>query len=299
MIDRDTLVKIAFLFSAVTLVLWMVYANASWNVYNSLTNWNGVTFFGDEFVGLENYRILILGEGLYSSIFSEAAINTLILTATFVGVGLALGLGLAILLDLGVKGSGIFQWIYFMPFGFSFAVSGNLWRWAFDPTNGTLNELLRISGFGFLTQPWTSSPDQALFCIVLAYLWQFSGFAAVIFYAGMKRVSTRQLEAASIDGATTLRKYYRIVIPQLKGATMTVLAIYFFYALRVFDLVYIITGGGPGYHSTEVLATFLWDLAFNREMWGLSTAVGTIMFILALVLIIPFLYFLIIKGEQE
>lgn len=299
MIERDTVVKGVFLFSAVFLVLWVVYGYASVNVYDSLTSWDGTGVFGDKLVGLENYSDIILKSGLAKDVFEKVFVNTLTLTLLFVGAGLGLGIALAILLDLGVKGSGIFQWIYFVPFGFSFVVSGNLWRWAFDPTNGSLNELLRIMGLDFFTQPWTSSPDQALYCIVIAYLWQFSGFAAVILYAGMKRVPEIQLEAAQIDGASTFKKYYKIVIPQLKGAAMTVLGIYFFYALRVFDLVYIITDGGPGWHSSDVLATILYDWAFTRNWWARASAIGTIMFFLAIVIIVPFLYFLLIRGEQR
>ncbi|MFW5932856.1 MAG: carbohydrate ABC transporter permease [Candidatus Hadarchaeota archaeon] len=297
MVDRDTITKIGFVASAVILVLWVVYGNVSWNFYNSLTDWGGVKFLGENFVGFENYSELIFGDGLANRVFEKALVNTIILTGVFVSAGVALGLGLAVLLDLGVKGSGVFQWIFFVPFGFSFAISGNLWRWAFDPTNGTINEIFELFRLDFLQQPWTSSSDQALYCIALAYLWQFSGFAAVIFYAGMKRVSKRQLEAAIIDGASTFKKYWKIVIPQLRGATMTVLAIYLFYALRVFDLIYIITGGGPGWKSTEVLATSMYDWAFNRNWWARASSLGAIMFVIAIIIVIPFLYHLIIKEE--
>jgi len=126
-----------------------------------------------------------------------------------------------------------------------------------------------------------------LICIAIAYVWQFSGFSTLVYYAGISGVAPEITEAAKIDGASTFQRYMKVIIPMQRPATLTVLMILLMYSLRVFDLVWLMTGGGPG-SSTEILSTFMFRTAFNRNRFGYGAAVGVVMFAISILIVIPF-----------
>lgn len=247
-----------------------------------MLSWEGLSGFG-HFIGLQNYIDLFTKD----FVFRKGLINTLILSGSFIAVTLPLGLLNAILIDLGLKGKKAFRLIFLLPLSFSFVVSATMWVWMFAPQSGTINTLLRGIGLGALAQPWLTSSSQSLLGLVIIYVWQFSGFATLVYFAGISSVRTELLEAAEVDGATTFQKYIRVVIPLQKIPTFTVLFLLLMYALRVFDLVWLTTGGGPGY-SSELLATYMWRVAFNRNQFADGAAIGFVMFILSALIVIPF-----------
>lgn len=271
-----------FLFPAVFLVAIFVYIFSGWSALASLTSWRGIGHFG-EFVGIGNYIELFTED----PVFKQCFFNTLKLTGVFIGITIPLGLTIAILLDLGIKGREIFRAIYLLPLSFSFVVSAAIWTWMFAPTKGAINTFLRILHLDVLTQPWITSTKQSLFCVALVYVWQFSGFATLVYYSGISGVSPNLSEAAQIDGASTFQKYWHVIIPLQKPATLTVITILLMYSLRVFDLVWLMTGGGPG-HSSEVLATYMYKVTFNQNLFAYGASVGFFMFILSMLMIIPF-----------
>ncbi|RLE15245.1 sugar ABC transporter permease [Candidatus Aerophobetes bacterium] len=271
-----------FILPAVSLVIIFVYIFSGWSAWASLTNWRGIGHFG-EFAGLNNYIKLFTQD----PIFKQCLINTIELALVFIGITIPLGLVIAILLDLGIKGKSIFRAVYLLPLSFSFVVSAAIWTWMFAPTNGAINTLLRILNLDVLTQPWITSTKQSLFCIALVYIWQFQVFATLVYYAGISGVSPNLSEAAQIDGASTFQKYWYIIVPLQKPATLTVLTILLMYTLRVFDLVWLMTGGGPGY-SSEVLATYMYRVTFNQNLFAYGASIGFFMFVLSILIIIPF-----------
>jgi len=273
-----------FLFPAVSLVGIFVYGFSFWTGYLSLTDWAGLGHFG-KFVGLKNYYELFT-----NPIALKALVNTLILASSFIILTTLVGLGLAILLDLKLKGTSMFRTVYLLPLSFSFVVSATMWTWMFAPVQGTINSILRLLGLDFLTQPWITSTEQSLLCVLIVYIWQFSGFVTLIYYAGIRAVPKEHIEAAEIDGATSLQKYLYVIIPQLKAETIGVVTILLFYALRVFDLVYLLTGGGPAL-SSEVLATYMYRITFNQNLFAYGASVGFIIFLIAIGIMVPFLYF--------
>jgi len=272
-----------FLLPATILVGIFVYCFAAWTGYLSLTDWRGIGHFG-EFIGFSNYESLF-----QNSVAMNALVNTLVLAVAFIVVTTAWGLGVAILLEMGFKGAGLMKAICLLPLSFSFVVSATMWTWMFAPVQGTLNTLLRMLQLGFLCQPWITSPSESLFCVLIVYVWQFSGFVTLIYFAGIRAVPQEFLEAAEIDGASTFQKYRNIVVPLQKGETVGVVTILLFYALRVFDLVYLMTGGGPAL-SSEVLATYMYRVTFNQNLFAYGASVGFLLFILAMAIMIPFLY---------
>jgi len=285
---KDKIILTLFISPALILVGFFVYGFTGWSFRMSLTNWE----FGKviQYIGLENYYRIFTDSTFHTSLF-----NSLQLIVLFIGITIPLGLFLAILLDLDVKGKQFFRIIFLIPLSFSFVASATMWTWMFSPSIGAINSLLRVIGLENLTQPWITSENQALICIIITYIWQFSGFATLVYYAGLSSVSTDIREAAKIDGANIWQRYTKVLIPMQKTATMTVLMILLMYSLRVFDLVWLITGGGPGI-SSEILPTLMYRTAFNRNMFGVGAGMGAIMFILSIIIVIPF--FLSLKGSD-
>ena len=273
---------------AISLVSIFVYGFSAWTGYLSLTDWRGIGYFG-EFIGLANYYELV-----QNPISLKALLNTLILASSFIVLTTLFGLGIAILLDLGLKGTGLLRIIFLLPLSFSFVISATMWTWMFSPVQGTINSLLRLLHLDFLCQPWITSTEQSLLCVLIVYIWQFSGFVTLIYYAGIRAIPVEHIEAALIDGATTLQRYLYVIIPQLKAETVGVVTILLFYALRVFDLVYLLTGGGPAL-SSEVLATYMYRVTFNQNLFAYGASVGFIIFLLAIVIMVPFL---LITGRR-
>lgn len=271
-----------FILPGLILVGLFVYGFTAWTLQVSFTNWRDVGSAGD-FVGLDNYIRLFSTD----RVFKASLVNTLKLTLVFIGVTVPLGLFLAVLLDLNLKGRQIFRLIFLLPLSFSFVASASMWTWMFSPQIGSINALLRAIGLGSLAQPWITSDKQALFCIAIAYVWQFSGFSTLVYYAGISGVAPEISEAAKIDGASTFQRYMKVIIPMQRPATLTVLMILLMYSLRVFDLVWLMTGGGPG-SSSEILSTFMFRTAFNRNRFGYGASVGIVMFVISILIVIPF-----------
>ncbi|MFO7881558.1 MAG: sugar ABC transporter permease [Kosmotogaceae bacterium] len=281
-----------FILPAIVLVGLFVYGFTAYTIQVSLTSWRDVGF-GGTFVGLKNYIRLFTTD----RVFKISMINTLKLTAIFIGITIPLGLLLAVLLDLKIKGRGIFRLIFLLPLSFSFVASASMWTWMFSPNIGSINAFLRVMGLEVLTQPWITSEKQAIVCIAIAYIWQFSGFSTLVYYAGISGVPPEISEAAKIDGATTFQRYTKVIIPMQRPATLTVLMILLMYSLRVFDLVWLMTGGGPG-TSSEILSTFMYRTAFSRNRFGYGASIGTIMFVLSMIIVIPF-FLKLRRSEYE
>lgn len=281
-----------FIFPAILLVAIFIYIFVGWDAWASLTDWKGL-IVKLRFMGVMNYQQLFTVD----MTFRRSLINTLILAVTFLGVTIPLGLFIAILLDLGLRGRHVFRTIFLLPLSFSFVVSATIWTWMFAPKSGTINSLLRVLGMGFLAQPWTTSTSQALLCIAIVYIWQFSGFATLVYFAGISGVSPELSEAAAIDGASTTQKYRLIIIPLQRPATLTVITILGVYAWRVFDLVYLMTGGGPGI-SSEVMATYLYRITFNANRFAYGSSIGFFMFVVSILIIVPFFIF-ILRRQNE
>lgn len=266
---------------AAILVLIFIYGFSGWSFMLSLTESDqmGLTRV---YVGLQNYSRMFLRDRAFRTAF----FNTLKLGGLFIGLTVPLGLFLAILLNLGIKGSRFFRAIYLIPLSFSFVASASMWTWMYSPNIGVINNVLRGIGLGNLAQPWITSTSQVIFCLAIAYVWQFSGFSTLVYFAGIKGVSPDILEAADIDGASTFQKYFKVIIPMQKQATLTIVTILFMYALRLFDLVWIMTGGGPG-NSSEVLATLMYRTAFSRNRFGYGATMSVVMFLLSIAVIVP------------
>jgi len=277
---KKNIPNIIFIAPAVILVVIFVYIFSGWNVWASLTDWRIIGRMG-KFIGVQNYINLFANDDT----FRMCLFNTIKLMVIFIGLTIPLGIICAIFLDLGLKGKGIFRTIYLIPLSFSFVASATMWSWMFMPDKGSINTLLRMLNLNFLTQPWITSTRQAIICVAIVYIWQFSGFATLVYYAGISAVDPNIIDAVEVDGATTFQKYTRVIVPLQKPATLTVLLILLMYSLRVFDLVWVLTGGGPAF-SSEVLATYMYRVTFNQNLFAYGASISFFMFILSLIIII-------------
>ncbi|MCP4492333.1 MAG: sugar ABC transporter permease [Gammaproteobacteria bacterium] len=217
-----------------------------------------------------------------------AAENLAIFGGLFIIICMALGLLLAILLDQRIRAEGAIRTVFLYPMALSFIVTGTAWKWILNPGLG-LEKVIRDLGFENFTFDWLVNPDMAIYTVVIAGVWQASGFVMALFLAGLRGVDDSIIKAAQIDGATLPKIYWRIIIPSLRPVFFSALIILTHIAIKSFDLVIALTGGGPGYAS-DVPATFMYTFAFTRGQVGLGAASSMMMLAVVTAIIVPYLY---------
>jgi glucose/mannose transport system permease protein len=269
--------------------LFFVYGFIAWTAYISFTR-SGVMPVYD-FAGLMQYERLWATPRWY-----VALENLFIFSALFIAISMAIGILLAILLDQRVRAEGLIRTIYLYPMALSFIVTGTVWKWILNPGLG-LERLVREAGFEEFTFDWLVNSDYAIYTIVIAAVWQSSGYAMALFLAGLRSVDDEVLKAAAIDGAGPLRTYTTIVLPILRPVFLSTVIILAHLAIKSFDLVVALTGGGPGY-ATDMPATFMYSFAFQRSELGVAAASATMMLMTIVAIIVPYLYSELRKGGR-
>ena len=269
--------------------LFFVYGFILWTVYISFTK-SGVMPNYD-LVGIQQY------ERLWATPRWTVALKNLgIFSVLFIGISMAVGILLAILLDQRVRAEGLIRTIYLYPMALSFIVTGTVWKWLLNPGLG-LERLVREAGWPQFTFDWLINPDMAIYTIVIAAVWQSSGYAMALFLAGLRSVDDEVLKAAAVDGAGPLRTYASIVLPMLRPVFLSTIIILAHLAIKSFDLVVALTGGGPGY-ATDMPATFMYAFAFQRSELGVAAASAVMMLMTVVAIIVPYLYSEL-RGERE
>ncbi len=266
----------------ISLVGYFVYGGLLWNIWVSLSDWKGL-MPSYTFQGFAQYQRLF-----GSPIFWTSLKNTGLL---FLMVPLCLVLGtiVAVALDQGLRGSNVFRNIYLLPFALSFVVTGTMWAWMYNPSNGIINTLLRLVGLGNLQGLWHTSQSTVMGSIIGALVWQFSGYTALIILGGIRSVPEVHIKAAMLEGCSKLRIYRRVIFPQLKGAIATAVVIIMMYALRSFDFIWVLTGGGPGFAS-HTLPILMYKETFQATRFAYGSAIATVLLGIVLVIVIPYVY---------
>lgn len=264
---------------AATLIF--VYGFIAFTGYLSLTDSKMLPSF--DFVGLENYARLFTLPA-----WSTALINLVIFAALYIAICTVIGLGLAILLDQKIRGEGFLRPIYLYPMALSFIVTGTAWKWFLDPGLG-LENTMHLWGWTDFQFNWIKDRHMAIYTLVIAAVWQTSGFVMAMFLAGLRGIDNEILKAAQIDGASNFALYRRIVIPLLRPAFLSAFVILFHMAIKSYDLVIALTGGGPG-RATELPATFMYSYTFTRNSMGVGAASAVIMLMTVAAIMIPYLY---------
>ncbi|AEH37943.1 carbohydrate ABC transporter permease [Halopiger xanaduensis] len=283
LLDSDIVQSAPFWFPPFLLMGFFVYAAIVWNGFLSLTSYSG---FGDPDytdLGIGNYTALLNDPQFWS-----ATRNTVVLLVVFTVACLAIGLVLALLLDRKIRFERSFRTIYLLPFALSFIVTAQFWRWMYNVNNGIVNQFIGIFGLG--PYNWLGNPKLVLGSVIFALVWQFSGYAMVIYLAALRSIPTDQYEAARVDGASTIRMYWRVIIPQLRPAMVSASVTLVLFALKAFDFLYATFGGYRPRLGADILATFMVRESFGKSEWAYGSAIALVLFALSLAVIAPYLY---------
>jgi raffinose/stachyose/melibiose transport system permease protein len=275
--------RYAVLFVAPALLIYMVFMIYPFlnTIYLSFTNWDGITPSKD-FVGLSNY-VRVLGE--------EAALKAFVNNIIWVVVGtiapVVLGLFEALLVWSGARGSLLFRTLFFLPFVLPLVVVGIVWQWIYHPLFGIVNTVLDSFGLDWLSRGWLADPHTALYAVLIAAIWGQTGFCFLILHASLQNVDMSTVEAAMIDGANWFQRARSIVIPQIAPQITMVTAVTLIGGFAVFDIIYVMTGGGPG-NASQVLATYTVKVAFQQNEAGYGSSLAMLITILSLVSAVAF-----------
>jgi glucose/mannose transport system permease protein len=262
-------------------VLVFVYGFIIFTGYLSFTDSKILPSF--DFVGWKNYvRLWSLPN------WWIALENLAIFASLYIVICTAIGLGLAILLDQKIRGEGVLRPIYLYPMAISFIVTGTAWKWFLDPGIG-IERIVHLWGFSNFTFDWIKDTRMAIYCVVIAAVWQSSGFVMAMFLAGLRGIDNEIIKAAQIDGATNFKLYKRIIIPMLRPAFLSAFVVLAHLAIKSYDLVIALTNGGPG-RATELPATFMYSYTFTRNSMGIGAASAVIMLMMIASVIIPYIY---------
>jgi glucose/mannose transport system permease protein len=319
-LTRDRALSLAFIGPSVLAIGVFVYGLIGWTAYISTVQW--ATLKPDyTFVGIANFQSIFANFR-----FQDDIRNTVVFTFFFVGASLVIGLSLANLIDRRIRAEGVFRTIFLFPMAISFIVTGVAWRWILAPgqpgigghpaqPNG-INQLLGLDpatnkwltdasvafispasqvgqilhdiGLGFITSPNIGIPV-AMLSVVLAAVWQMSGFVMVLYLSGLRAIPEELREAARVDGASEWHIFRRITFPLLLPITLSAVIILGHISLKIYDLTVALTGGaGPGF-ATDTPANFMWQTSFRDALFGRGAAVAIVMLVVVALVVVPYL----------
>jgi raffinose/stachyose/melibiose transport system permease protein len=268
-----------FVFAVPALLFYLVFfiIPSFSSVYYSFTNWDGLRAV---FTGFDNYIEMFKDTVIVSSMK-----NTLFYTIAITIVQNSMGLLVAILMDSKkIKGVHVLRTIFFMPYIMSTLVLGYVWSFMLEPNLGALNNILQTLGLNFLILDWLGNPNVARCMIVVFTVWQCYGYNMVIYLAGLSSVPQEIHEAGDIDGAGGFSKFWHITFPLLAPSFTINMMLTTMGCLKLFDQIYALTGGGPGY-TTDSIATTIYNLGFrSNSRWGYGAAMSIVLFVCILII---------------
>lgn len=293
-LTNDHMLAIGFLIPSILLVGVFVYGFIGWTGYVSLSNWNSlVPDFS--FVGLKNYLYL------FSDFRFQADLrNTLFFTIMFILAVIVVGQFLAVLLDQKIQQESLFRNIFFFPMALSFVVTGVVWQWLLNPSTG-VNLFLGKLG---LDSKWYTDTTIfpaigwgkiefgipiAMIAVVIAAVWQMTGFSVAMYLAGLRGVPEEVREAARMDGANEFQVYWKIIMPILRPITVSVIIIMAHISLKIFDLIYAMTGPGANF-VTDVPGVYMYETTFRGNYYANGAAIAVVMLLAVAIFIVPYLW---------
>ena len=276
---KHKLVPYWFLLPSLMLYSIWIIAPTIYSFYLSFSDWDGISPRLN-FIGFKNYTKLFS-----DPVFHICLTNNLNWLLIFISVPIVLGLALAISLDRDVKGARILKTIFYLPMAISLVAVNLMWSWIYNPAYGVLNTTLTKVGLESLTRGWLSDPGLVLYCIIIAACWGQTAYVLVLFVAGLSNVPPNLIEAAKVDGASFWDIIRYVILPLLKPVTVIVIIVTVIGSLRVFDIVYTMTKGGP-FNSSNVLAVFMFIESFNNYRMGYGASTAVILFFISLAFVV-------------
>ena len=237
----------------------------------SLVEWKGVGAM--TFVGLDNF-VRIFRDNVALEALENNVIWVLLSVTVPVGIALLLAVLLAEKLPAGLRL--FFTTVYYVPVVLALVVSALIWAWVYNPVWGLLNQTLKLTGLGSLTRAWLGDPQSALYAVFVVSAWAYFGFCLVILLAAVQNVDTSLYDAAKIDGANNWQSFRHVTIPSIRNELNFVVIYTAIAGFKVFDVVYIMTGGGP-FYQTEVISTLVYRTAFVEHKVGYASAIAVLM----------------------
>jgi glucose/mannose transport system permease protein len=262
-------------------VLVGFYGYILWTFVLSFTNSTFLPSY--KWVGAAQYARLMENDRWW-----VASKNLAVFGGMFIAISLVVGVILAVLLDQRIRREGAIRTIYLYPMALSMIVTGTAWKWLLNPGLG-LDKMLRDWGWEGFRLDWLVDPDRVVYCLVIAAVWQSSGFVMALFLAGLRGVDQSIIRAAQMDGASLPRIYWRVVLPSLRPVFFSAVMILAHIAIKSFDLVAAMTAGGPGY-SSDLPAMFMYSFTFSRGQMGMGSASAILMLGAILAILVPYLY---------
>ncbi|MEM2832852.1 MAG: sugar ABC transporter permease [Candidatus Caldarchaeum sp.] len=264
--------------------LIILYGMLGWTIYISVSNWSG-TAPNYTFAGLKWYQLMIKMNRFWVDVRNNFQWLIFGVIPTVI-----LAIGLAYLLEIGAerRAEVYLRTLILYPMSMSFVVTGTIWSWFYQPDRGVLNTMLRAVGLEKLAGRYTNDPNTATLWLILIFIWQYLGFGVIIVQSALRTTELEEMiEAATVDGASRLRILIDIILPNIRPGLLILVSLLLISALKVFDIVYVVTFGGPGY-STDVLALFMFIATFQQHLVALGAGLGVVIFLIALMLIIPY-----------
>ncbi len=270
---QQRLVPYVFIAPNVVLFTMFSFLPLLYAIYISFHDWS---LIGDpEWLGLHNYARLAR-----DPLFWQALTNTLVYAVSTVPTSMAIGLLLAMALNRRIPGRSLIRSIYFLPLVISAVATGTIAAWMFNENYGVINAILVQLGLGRIS--WLSSPQWALPSLAMATLWVRVGFNMVVYLAALQSIPSIYFEAARIDGASVLSQFRHVTFPLLAPATFLLLVLNIINSFQVFDLIYVMTGGGPGF-STTMVVQYIFKSAFVTSEMGYASAMGVVLYAIILI----------------
>lgn len=280
-----------FLLPALLIYMIVIFIPAVYTSYLSLFRWNGVSP-NKTFVGLQNFVDLFTVD----NVFVRALKNNLLWMVGSLVFIMGIGLLLALLLNRQMKGRTVFRGIFYFPYVLSGIVVASGWAWMYNPTQGFINKLLETIGLESWTRAWLAEPKTALYAVFVAALWQGIGQPMVLFLAGLQTIPHDPYEAAIIDGAKRHQTFRYITLPLLRETFLIVVATTMIGSMKVYDIIYGMTGGGPA-ESTQVLASWMYYQTFRFANIGTGSAISMSLVLITMIVIIPYVYYTTKKSH--
>lgn len=262
-----------YILPALLLLLILIYIPLVLSAYYGLMEWDGIGNM--KFIGVGNFITAIQDMKFWSSVYHS------FLLALFSALSLLAYLGISLILASNIKGSDILRKIYLIPMLLSSVAIAQLWIKVYNPTNGLLNSFLMAIG---IDNPpaWLAEPSIVLYAIFIPILWQYAGFYILIYYAALKNIPESLVEAARIDGASPRQVAFKIKLPLIKGVFKVTIVLAIVGSLKYFDLIYVMTGGGPN-GASEVMASYMYKVAFRSYDFGYGSAIGFLLLVITLI----------------
>jgi raffinose/stachyose/melibiose transport system permease protein len=281
---RSIVVRYGFTIPALLIYFVFLIYPAFRTVRLSFTNWDGIAPTC-KYVGLRNYDRLFQND-----IFHLALKNTLLWSVAIIVIPSALGLFLAVALNEEFRGRALFRTVFYAPGVLPLVGVAMIWGWIYNPQVGFLNQFLTKIGLESLAQPWLGQPSTALWATIVAGVWVRTGFPMLLYLAALQAIPRELFEAARIDGAASWRVFRDITFPQLGPTHVVVVALSVIDSLKVFDLIYAMTYGGPG-NDTQVIGTWVYFNVFNFNKAGYGSAIAVVGASISLLIGIPYVLY--------